>query len=319
MVIPRLDGARYGPAHPAALVVFLWGVLFDGTHVWATYARSYFASDDASRAGLPGRWSWGLLAAGPAIALQDVLLRTPGPLFPLFLLAAYLWAYWHLVRQHYGFLMLYRKRAGETDPRGARLDSFILWAGCLYPYLRFSLDDAYAQSGLPRMIPTSMVGPARVTLDGAFALGLTAAIVLALSGRLERLRVGPKHLLLAVVITFHLVVFALLDHPLTILATLTIFHNLQYHRVVWQYERGLGRRPSGGLTLYLAAGLTLGLAWYGLRVLGAAAVHSDLARNVLVGLGWGVAFHHYLVDGRIWHVRRTSAVSRALDLGAARR
>ena len=30
-----------------------------------------------------------------------------------------------------------------------------------------------------------------------------------------------------------------------VLATLTIFHNLQYHRIVWRYERGLGRTPSG--------------------------------------------------------------------------
>ena len=29
-----------------------------------------------------------------------------------------------------------------------------------------------------------------------------------------------------------------------ITAALTIFHNLQYQRIVWQHERGRGRRPS---------------------------------------------------------------------------
>src|SRR5262249_25480414 len=99
-------------------------------------------------------------------------------------------------------------------------------------------------------------------------------------------------------------------------ATLTIFHNLQYHRIVWQYEQGLGRRPSGGLGPYLAAGVALGLVWYGVRVLGAAAAGPELARNALVGLGWGVAVPHYRVDSRVGRVRGSPSVSRALDAGA---
>lgn len=323
---PPLDHASYAPGHPALLAVFLWGVLFDGTHVWGTYARSYFAPDEGSRAGLPGSWSWGLLAIGPAAALLDGALGATrsshrvdtGWLFQAFLLIAYLWAYWHLVRQHYGFLMLYRKRAGESEPRGARLDSLILWLGCLYPYLRFSLSEPYLKSGMPQLIAASLLAPLRVALDVAFGLAMAAAICVALSGRIEPFQLGPKHLLLAIVISFHLAVFGLLEHLLAILATLTIFHNLQYHRIVWQYEKGLGRVPSGGLIRYLALGLTLGVVWYGFRVLGVAAVHSDFSRNMLIGLGWGVAFHHYLVDGRIWRLRRSSVVSRALDAGAER-
>jgi hypothetical protein len=137
------------------------------------------------------------------------------------------------------------------------------------------------------------------------------------SGRVERFQLGPKHLLLVLVIGFHLAVFGLLDNLLTITATLTIFHNLQYHRIVWQYERGHGRTPSGGLLPYLSLGVLLGLAWYGPRIVGVALAPSDLVRNVLLGLGWGVAFHHYLVDGRIWRVRRHKEVARALDAGAS--
>src|ERR1700687_4820840 len=44
---PHLDDASYTPGHLAVLALFLWGVLFDGTHVWGTYARSYFAPDAA--------------------------------------------------------------------------------------------------------------------------------------------------------------------------------------------------------------------------------------------------------------------------------
>jgi hypothetical protein len=321
---PPLDNASYSLGHPAVIALFLWGLLFDATHVWGTYARTYFAPDAASRAALPGRSSWAIIAVGPLAALADHALFPPepsqlasaGPLFRSFLVVAYLWGYYHLVRQHYGFLMLYRRRAGEEDPRAARLDSLLLWAGCLYPYLRFSLGDAYLKSGLPSLVPAPLAADLRSALDITFAVVLAGAIALMASGRLERLRLGPKHLFLGIVIAFHGMVFGLLDNLLAITATLTIFHDLQYHRIVWQYERGLGRRPSGGLARYLGFGALLGLAWYAPRVLGVAAVQSDLARNVLLGLGWGVAFHHYYVDGRIWRVRRSKSVARALDRGA---
>ncbi|HXZ96847.1 MAG TPA: hypothetical protein VEG37_07375 [Burkholderiales bacterium] len=316
---PFPDSAQLSPSDPVILVVFLWGVLFDGTHVWATYARSYLAPDTNSRAGIPKpRW-WLIFALGPALAVADAALQLRGALFSYFLLAAYLWAYWHLVRQHYGFLVLYRRRAGENNRRGQLLDSFILWVGCLYPFLRFSLSEAYLHSGLPQLVPVALLPQLAFILDVAFCLLMGAAVLLAVTGRYGQFRPGPKHLLLTIVIVFHVLVFALLSHLLTILATLTIFHNLQYHRIVWQYEAGRGRRPLGGLVPYLAGGLLLGLVWYGLRVPAAVALTNETARNVVLGLCWGVAFHHYLVDARIWRVRRTPALAQALNVGAVGR
>jgi hypothetical protein len=315
VVLQRSGASPYTLSYPALMAVFLWGTLFDGTHVWGTYSRTYFAPDAASRAGLPDIWSWGLLAVGPATAIVAAALGREKS-FQLFVMAAYLWAYWHLVRQHYGFMMLYRKRAGENDLRGARLDGLILWAGCLYPFVRFSLGDAYAHSGLPLLLPAAALAPARLLLDAAFVVAAAILLKTLFAQTIEPLRPGPKHLLLAIVIAFHFAVFAMLDNLLAILATLTIFHNLQYHRIVWLHERGRGQTPSGGLFPYLAYGLCLGAIWYGIRILGVAAVHSELPRNLLIGLGWGVAFHHYLVDGRIWHVHRSTTVSGALSAGA---
>jgi hypothetical protein len=310
---PYPDSAHLSPSDPVIVVLFLWGVMFDGTHVWATYVRSYLAPDASSRAGIPKPWWWLILAVGPAVALADAVLALHGALFSYFLLGAYLWAYWHLVRQHYGFLVLYRRRSGANSRSGQSLDSFMLWVGCLYPFLRFSLSEPYLESGLPQLVPVVLLPQLKLILDLAFCVAMGAAVILAVSGRYEQFRPGPKHLLLTLVILFHVLVFSLLSHLLTILATLTIFHNLQYHRIVWQYEAGRGRRPLGGLVPYLGSGLMLGLVWYGLRVPAVVALTNATARNVVLGLCWGVAFHHYLVDARIWRVRRTPAVAQALD------
>lgn len=296
-------------AHPALLAVLAWGVLFDGTHVLGTYARSYCAKDAASRAGLPGAWSWGLLAVGPVLACWRAA-------FPFFLLGASLWAYYHLVRQHWGFVALYRRRDALAGPEW--LDSGLLWLGALHPYLRFALGPAYERTGLPALLPAATSAAGRRLVDLAaflLALGLVAAWCVHLKA--GRLRAGPQHMLIVVVAAFHAAVFAVLEDLLPITATLTIFHNLQYHRIVWHHEAGHGRRPLGGWLPYLGAGVLLGIAWYGVRVAGVTLAGPSLLGRVLLGLGWGVALHHYLVDGRIWRVRRQPGVAAALDAATA--
>src|SRR5689334_7196725 len=62
--VPDLDAASYSAGHPAVIVLFLWGIMLDGTHVWATYARTFFAPDQESRSGLPSSWAWGVIAVG---------------------------------------------------------------------------------------------------------------------------------------------------------------------------------------------------------------------------------------------------------------
>ena len=327
-VAPPLTDARYQVGHPALWLLLLWGVFFDGTHVMGTYARSYLAppTDSESRRALPPHTSFLIVLLGPVLAVLDGLFLPQGPsllgqagiLFQHFLLAAYLWAYFHLVRQHYGFLVLYQRRlrtpVGSAEQKST-LDAWILWTGCLYPYLRFAISEAGLRSGLPLPLPAPLLPTLRVALDASLLLAL-ALLSPPLVRRLRVQRPGPREGFLLLVLVFHGLTFALLDHLLSITAVLTLFHNLQYHRIVWQYEQGKGRRPLGSLGRYLAAGTLLGLLWYGPRIIGVALVPPSLWRNVLLGLGWGVAFHHYFIDGRIWRVRRTPAVAAALDNGA---
>lgn len=325
LALPPLDQGNYGALHPAVWLLLFWGVLFDGSHVMATYARTYFAADAHSRAALPGHASFAWLLPGPAIAVLDFFLFAPQPsvvghagaLFGAFLAFAYAWAYYHLIRQHYGFLCLYRRKEGRT-PSLVAPDALFLWVGSAYPFLCFNLSEAYKTSGLPVVVPDAWLPVLRLLLDGATAMALLGiAVAWLLRARAEGEQPGPRHLFLLIVVGFSNLVFGLLGNLLVITAVLTIFHNLQYHRIVWQYERGQGRVPMGSVGVYVAAGIAFGLLWYGPRVLGVAVAESDLLRNMLVGLGWGVAFHHYFLDARIWRLRRQPVIAAALDRGAA--
>ena len=323
--LPPLDQHNYGVLHPAVWLLLFWGVVFDGSHVMATYARTYFAGDAASKVALPGSASFAWLLLGPAVAVLDHWLCTPhasvvgqsGWLFGVFLAFAYVWAYYHLVRQHYGFLSLYRRKEGGA-PSATSLDALVLWIGSAYPFLRFSLSDGYRSSGLPNLLPDTWLASAADLLNVTTAVALMVVLLFWwLRARREHERLRPRHLLLAIVVGFSNLTFALLDSLLLITAVLTIFHNLQYHRIVWQYEKGHQRIPMGSRAVYAVACIGFGLAWYLPRVMGVALAEADLWRNVLIGLGWGVAFHHYYVDARIWRMRRQPAVGATLDRGAA--
>jgi hypothetical protein len=221
-----------------------------------------------------------------------------------------------LIRQHYGFLCLYRRKAGQASSLLAP-DAMFLWIGSAYPFLRYSLGDAYKSSGLPLLLPDIWLEPLRLFTDAGVFVALAVVLWLGLrQARREQERVGPKHWFLLIVVGFSNLVFALLDNPIVITAVLTIFHNLQYHRIVWQYENGHGRVPMGSAAYYALAALGFGLLWYMPRILGAAAVADGAWRNALIGVCWGVAFHHYHADARIWRVRRQPAVAEALDRGA---
>lgn len=324
LALPPLGHDNYTTDHPALWLLLFWGVIFDGSHVMATYARTYWAADAQSRSGLPGAWSGGWLLLGPVLAWIDhqwftqqaSVVGQSGLLFGFFLAAAYLWAYYHLIRQHYGFLSLYRRRVGLPTALWAP-DALFLWVGSAYPFLRYNLSPAYKTSGLPVTLPDAWLAPLRLALDGGVALALLVILLLGWrQARREGSGWGPRHLFLLIVVAYSNLTFALLDNLLVITAVLTIFHNLQYHRIVWQYERGQQRLPMGSVARYAAFALGLGLLWYGPRIVGVAVVQSDLWRNMLVGLAWGVAFHHYHVDARIWRVRRQPALGETLDRGA---
>src|SRR3989440_12057368 len=110
-------------------------LLVDVAHVYATAFRVYFDKEELKR-----RASLYVLAPAIAFALGVALYSESGALFWRAL--SYL-AVFHFVRQQYGWVAMYRARAGERGARGRWIDTTAIYAATLYPLI-------YWHTHLPR-------------------------------------------------------------------------------------------------------------------------------------------------------------------------
>src|SRR5215216_3086804 len=126
---------------PLVPMVAAWAVLVDAPHVFATFSRTYFDREERRARGRLLWWSLLFFAAGPVAVLAGL-----GFLF--FFLAA-LWAYYHLVKQHYGFMVLYKKKNGDLSPADNLLDRAFLLLAFTYPFVWFVARDEEALRRVP--------------------------------------------------------------------------------------------------------------------------------------------------------------------------
>src|SRR3989454_10057390 len=118
---------------PLIPMVAGWAILIDAPHVFGTFSRTYF---DASEWKARKRLLLGSLLffiVGPALVLLGVG-------FTFFFIAA-LWAYYHLVKQHYGFMVLYKKKNNDLAPVDNALDRLLLLFAFNYPFVAFIARD----------------------------------------------------------------------------------------------------------------------------------------------------------------------------------
>lgn len=303
---------------PLFPMLLAWAVLIDAPHVFGTFSRTYFDREERrARAKL----LWGSLAffaVGPSMVLIGA-----GAIF--FFLAA-LWAYYHLVKQHYGFMVLYKKKNADLDRADNAFDRAFILAAMAYPFVAFVARDPEALQRVPAQL-AGAIGILERTL-----LAATVAISILWAGRqVQRAIQGrplnvPKYLLLAAAVPMHWVVLMtpMPQQPIAVVAILTVYHNLQYHRLIWFHNKKYagGRDRYGAAELisrrvlyYLAFGVLFGL-WYQLprRLVGESFGQQALWTQLAAAFFWGYAFVHYHLDAHIWRVRRDPSVGAALRM-----
>jgi hypothetical protein len=302
---------------PLFPMVALWAILIDAPHVFGTFSRTYF---DRTERKNRARLLWGSLlffAIGPVMVLLGAGL--------VFFFVAALWAYYHLVKQHYGFMVLYKKKNGDLARIDNVLDRSLLLFAFNYPFVEFIARDPEAMVRVPALLRGGVNGFAKFLLAGTivtFVVWIGRQVQRAFTG--EALNV-PKYLLLAAAIPMHWIVLLtpMPDKPVAIVAILTIYHNFQYHRLIWfhnqKYKKarekfGAAELISRRVIYYLAFGVLFGVIYQGPRQL----LNTVGLRSLWVQLGisflWGYAFIHYYLDSKIWRVRRDPSVGEALKM-----
>jgi len=323
-------------ALPLIPMVAGWAILIDAPHVFGTLSRTYFDKAEWKTRKRLLLGSLLFFVVGPTLVLL-------GFGFTFFFIAA-LWAYYHLVKQHYGFMVLYKKKNNDLAPVDNALDRLLLMFAFNYPFVAFIAADPNAMARVPPVLRSGVNAVATLLLAGTIVVGGLWIIRQVQRAWLRQPLNGPKYLLLAAAIPMHWI--ALLTpmpaKPIALVAILTIYHNLQYHRLIWFHNQkysGKGVSPlsraqdarhtygpaaliSRRLAFYIAFGIIFGVIYQGPRqYLGYLNLHtgdSPAALSLPVQLGiaflWGYAFIHYYLDSKIWRVRRDPSVGKALNM-----
>jgi hypothetical protein len=224
---------------PLIPMVAGWAILIDAPHVFGTFSRTYFDKSE---------WK-----TRKRLMLGSLLFFVIGPLmvllgagFTFFFIAA-LWAYYHLVKQHYGFMVLYKKKNDDLAPIDNALDRLLLLFAFNYPFVAFIANDPTAMARVPAILRSGVNAVALLLLIGTLVLGVAW-----LGRQVQRVVLRqplnvPKYLLLAAAIPMHWV--ALLTpmpaKPIALVAILTIYHNLQYHRLIWFHNQKYSAGSAG--------------------------------------------------------------------------
>lgn len=355
-----------GLAMNMATVWFIWYMFLDSPHFFGTYSRTYLDKEEMRNRRKLLLGSIGLLGVGPLFVLAGYLLYRADVTWyktPYLVLAAFvsIWAYWHVVRQHYGIMSLYKRK--NNDPADRRLDQWVLYAGLMSPFIAFAVSNDYARVALGLSTQTGTASFSNPYVPGAgwesivvkltFAAALAALFIIVARQVIRWQRGGslnlPKIMFMLAVVPLHMVVCY---HPasttlnlLGFSACVTIFHDMQYHAIVWYYQKNRTAKAGGAarekygfaakigrsFPLYLLCavgmGLTLGLLGCLLDVnAGCIPVinSSEVAlfgtmslSELFFGVFMGVLMHHYFVDQFIWRPSKDKNVREDLKLQRA--
>src|SRR5580765_7505671 len=228
---------------PLIPMVAGWAILIDAPHVFGTFSRTYF---DKSEWKTRKRLMLGSLlffVIGPTMVLLGVG-------FTFFFIAA-LWAYYHLVKQHYGFMVLYKKKNNDLAPIDNALDRWLLMFAFNYPFVAFIADDPTAMARVPAVLRGGVKAVALLLLIGTIVLGV-GWLLRQVQRAISRQRLNlPKYLLLAAAIPMHWIALMtpMPAKPIALVAILTIDHNLQYHRLIWFHNKKYGAGSAGILRM----------------------------------------------------------------------
>jgi len=289
---------------PVLTSIVLWTLIVDGPHLFGTVTRTYF--DKTGRKQLGWRlWTlFPFLALGPALCFLGL-----GTLFVVIFLT---WTQYHIAKQHFGFVMLYKKKNGERND--VQLDRKFIVTSCMLPWALI-LYVSYFKLPYPGI----------VTVIGVLSYGAFLLFYLKRQGqkKSEGLDLNtPKLMLFSILIPLHWLAFAYAaSRPSGVFlagVAVNVGHSLQYHRLVWFHNRnryfknpeakGLSKTLSRSVLYYGATCFGLYLLFFQIPTIMAG------SNKVLLAMLGGINMTHFFLDSKIWRAREDKELAVALNL-----
>jgi hypothetical protein len=299
------------------LIFDLWFLGYH--HVIATYTRLCF-----DRKSLAEHWPLVVLLL-PAIALGTLVAIY---VFGLWIVVSvyFYWQWFHYTRQSWGLSRAYRGKERSALYEDGWLDQAIFYSLPVLGILVRSHQDPGVFIGMElRVMPI----PGSV-VDAASAITV-ALLAVWFWRRFQAVRQGRLALVHTVYMAMHFLIFAvgyLIIPDITIgWLAINIWHNAQYVLFVWmfnsnRFKSGIDRdarflsyisQPQR-LWLYLSTCIAItGVIYWGILGTLSSLFFTGLAATIVVYQV--VNFHHYIVDSRIWKVRK-EPIRRTLGLQA---
>lgn len=332
---------------PIVALWWVWLLAFDGPHIAAAFTRTYLDSEQwRQRPGLL-LTSLATFAIGPVFLAATVISGSSDP-FLLFLAIATFYGYYHVVRQHYGFVALYNTANRDWEAKSAALDRSTLYIGCWAPYAYFLLTHPKARELMRLPAGTT-------TVEALLAYAILTVWVLAMARFVAehlrrdgfRLRNPKTPYLAGTVLLYGLIYFAIARYEpvysasqgpdqdfLLLSIVIVIFHNVQYVGLVWFHNsnryterdgHGLAGYVSSAPGIFLGACLLFSVAVYftfacSTGVFPSCQWFTDWSlgpvtwNQIGLCLWWGLAMNHYYLDQKIWRVRGDEELKRSLRL-----
>jgi hypothetical protein len=294
------------------VIIDLWFLGYH--HVIATYTRLCF---DRESLHTHPFLLWGL----PFIVLAGTLALANGlGLWSLTTLYFY-WQWFHYARQNWGLSQAYRRKAGKRINDDPRLSEAVFYLLPLWGLLHRSWQNPNKFLALDfRLLPVPKMAEQAVAAAALIGIGWWI-ITRVQAWRRGELAVAHTLFTLSHFTIFYVAYIAIEDVSVGWLV-INIWHNAQYILFVWMYNN---RKFEGGVT---SAAPFLSAISQKRRVISYMFVCLALSTVTYLLIGrlaplivaplviyQAINFHHYVVDGLIWKVRKP-AVHKVLQLDA---
>ena len=281
------------------ITYFVFTALFDHPHIFQTFSRTHYDRDEFNKR--RGLYTWGL-GGFIAVGYVFLLLGLEGWL----IVGAAVFGTWHIIRQHYGFVKIYKGLNDDRAPVDNVLDAAAYFTGmfaCFFNDYGDVRGPLIVYGDLRVSVP-SLPGDWGEALWTVFLLLLTAVgfrqVARAAAGKPIN---APKLLLMGAALGTHYFVFFATATPFLVAEALeTVFHDVQYQGWIAHYQRKRFAEVRRVALKWLGLALLYGLAVGVIEILGL--MNRGWAMWLFVPFTMIVIFHYY-VDGLIWRFRES--------------